>query len=343
MLNTNKKMANAAIILAAGKGTRMYSALPKVLHPVAGKTMVEWVLGVLGAAGVDKCCLVLGEDRTGFEGFLAAHPEVNVAVQQNRLGTGDAVAAAAWSFAGVKPAPFAAGRAVSGAPIDCEMALVATADTPAISAEEIRGFLAAVRASGAPLGVLGMRVTEPKGYGRMVSRGTELLAIVEERDADAETKLIDVCNTGYIFVEKDLLFSLMHSLKPDNVQKEYYLTDVVRYARERGLKPFIHVAREARDFAGINDRAQLADVECWIIRRKIRELMAKGVTFHLPETVYVEGDVEIGADAVVGSGCRLLGKTRIGAGAVIGHGSVLDKVTIQAQERVPPLSVRSGY
>ncbi len=335
-------MKTAAIILAAGKGTRMYSAVPKVLHPVAGRPMVRWVLDALRDAGVDQMCLVLSEERQGFEGFLEAEKSLTVAVQKNRQGTGDAVAAAAWSFAGVTPASFAAGRALSGEKIASDYVLVATADTPAITHGEIRAFLDAAKRSGQGLGVLGMRVPDPQGYGRMVAKGAELVAIVEEKDADAETKKIDVCNTGYLVAETALLFSLLHDLKPDNAQKEYYLTDVVKHARARGLKPFMHVAGEYRDFAGINDRAQLADVEHWLIKRKAKQLMAKGVSIHLPDTVYIEGTVEADADADIGAGCRLIGRTRIGAGAHIGAGSVIQDTVIQPGERVPPLSVRSG-
>lgn len=335
-------MKTAAIVLAAGKGTRMYSAVPKVLHPVAGRPMVRWVLDALRGAGVGQTCLVLSEERQGFEDFLGAEKDLTVAVQKNRLGTGDAVAAAAWSFAGVTPAPYAAGQALSGPKIQSDFVLVATADTPAITQGEIRTFLEALQKSGHGLGVLGMRVPDPKGYGRMVSRGPELLAIVEEKDADAETKKIDVCNTGYIACETALLFGLLHELKPDNSQKEYYLTDVVKHARARGLKPFMHVAAEYRDFAGINDRAQLADVEHWLIKRKARELMAKGVSIHLPDTVYIEGAVEAEADADIGAGCRLIGQTKIGAGAQIGAGSVIQDTVIHPGEKVPPLSVRSG-
>lgn len=335
-------MTTAAIILAAGKGTRMYSAVPKVLHSVAGRPMVRWVLDALRGAGVKHMCLVLSEERQGFEDFLAEEKQLTVAVQKNRLGTGDAVASAAWSFAGVAPASYAEGGALSGPKIQCDYVLVATADTPAIAQGEIKTFLDAVKKSGQGLGVLGMRVPDPKGYGRLVAKGQELISIVEEKDADPETKKIDVCNTGYIACETALLFSLLHDLKPDNAQKEYYLTDVVKHARSRGLKPFMHVAAEFRDFAGINDRAQLADVEHWLIKRKARELMAKGVSIHLPDTVYIESTVEAEADSDIGSGCRLLGKTRIGSGAQIGAGSVIQDTVIHPGEKVPPLSVRSG-
>lgn len=320
----------------------MYSAIPKVLHPVAGRPMVRWVFEALKGAGIDSLCLVLSEERQGFEEFLSQERRLTVAVQRNRLGTGDAVAATAWSFQGVTPASYAAGGHLSGERIQADFVLVATADTPAITSAELKTFLEALKKSGQGLGVLGMRVPEPKGYGRMVAEGSELIAIVEEKDADAETKRIDVCNTGYIACETALLFGLLHELKPDNAQKEYYLTDVVRYARARGLKPLMHVAKEYRDFAGVNDRAQLADVEHWLIKRKARELMAKGVSIHLPDTVYIEGTVEADADADIGSGCRLIGRTKIGGGAKIGAGSVIQDTVIQPGESVPPLSVRQG-
>jgi bifunctional UDP-N-acetylglucosamine pyrophosphorylase/glucosamine-1-phosphate N-acetyltransferase len=261
----------AGIVLAAGKGTRMKSPIPKVLHQVAGRPMVEWVLGALAEAGVAKACVVLGDDLTGFEEFLEKRRDLTVAIQSNRKGTGDAVASAAFAFKGVRPAGFAAGRHHSGPEVTADWTLVCTGDTPALRGDVLKAFLADVIQSGAALGVLGFRPADPKGYGRLVgSRRAperELEAIVEDRDTTPEQKTITVCNTGMIAARTDVLFDLVRELEPNNDQREYYLTDCVSLARKRGLGAVMHVAPEARDFAGVNDREQLAQVENWMITR----------------------------------------------------------------------------
>lgn len=313
---------------------------------------------VLNEVGIEKNCVVLSEDRTGFEDFFERNPGLSIAIQKNRQGTGDAVAATAWSFAGVKPAAFAAGEAFRGTPIDASHVLIMAGDVPAVRAATLRAFIDDVRAKGAAVGVLGMRVPDPKGYGRLVLKGAELQGIVEEKDADAETKKINVCNTGIFFVETRVLFELVAQLTPNNAQKEYYLTDIVGHARAQGKGAVAYVSDDWRDFAGINDRAQLADVERWLITRRTQELMASGVTLHQPESQYIEPEVEIGPDTDVAPGCRLFGATRIGrncrigAGvtlrdttvgdrAEIGDGAVVGRVTVGSGEFLPPLSART--
>lgn len=336
----------------------MKSDLPKVLHPVAGLTMLERVIAVLRDVGVEKSCVVLSEDRAGFESFFERHADLNVAIQKNRQGTGDAVAATAWSFAGVKPASFAAGEALCGAPLTERHVLIMAGDVPAVRPATLRAFIEDVRAKGAAIGVLGMRVPDPKGYGRLLLDGAELKGIVEEKDADAATKKIDVCNTGIFFVQTSVLFELVAKLTPSNAQREYYLTDIVAHARSIGHTAVAYVSDQWQDFAGINDRAQLAAVEGWLVQRRVQELMAAGVTLHLPESQYVEPEVEVGPDTEVGPGCRLYGATRIGRGcrigagvtlrdtivgdrADIGDGAVVGPVSVSAGEFVPALSART--
>ena len=185
-----------------------------------------------------------------------------------------------------------------------------------------------------------MRLPHPHGYGRMVTDGGQLTAIVEEKDADAATRSITLCNTGIMLARVDALFAALCRLTPNNAQKEYYLTDSVGHARALGYSVYAHESSDWQEFSGINDRIQLAAVESWLMSRKRRELMAEGVTVHLPESVYVEDTVEVGADTLIESGCHLSGNTRIGSNCVIGAGSVLRNVTIAKGERVPPLSVR---
>jgi len=356
----SKRPTAAGLVLAAGKGTRMKSALPKVLHPVAGRPMLAWVVSALSAAGAAPACVVLSEHHDSFAPFLAAHPEVRIAVQKNCLGTGDAVAAAAFAFAGATPAPYAAGALVHGAPIACDVVLIAAGDVPAVRGDELAAFLHAFHASGAAVGVLGMRMPQPKGYGRLVTDGGLLEAIVEERDADERIRRIDVCNSGVIAAKSRVLFPLLHALTQENAQREYYLTDIVRHARVRGLDLMVYTTDAWRDFAGVNNRAQLAEVEAWLIARERQALMAGGATLHLPETIYVEADVVVGADSEIGAGARLYAGTRLGAGvrvgpgvtvagatvgdrAVLGAGSVIEKdCVIPAGSHVPPLSVRTA-
>ena len=332
----------AGIILAAGKGTRMKSALPKVLHPLAGLPMLEWVVEALRSAGIGPLCLVLSEDTQGFDAYLAANKDLSVAIQKNRQGTGDAVAAAAWSFNGVKPAPYAAGHVLQGTPIDARHVLISAGDTPALGAAALNAFVDQALDAKAPISVLGMKIPEPFGYGRMVLDGSKLRAIIEEKDADASTRRIDVVNTGIILAEKELLFDLLAELKPNNSQNEYYLTDCVKLAWQRGLQVHAHVSEAWTEFLGINDRAQLSRVEAVLMRRKLDALMLTGVTVRLPDTVYIDQSVTIAPDAEIGANVTLRGKTDIGARAQIGAGSVLENVRVAAGEKVPPLSVKIG-
>ena len=330
----------AGLVLAAGKGTRMRSSVPKVLHTVAGRPMLEWTLRCLDQVGVSNICLVLSEDRNGFAPFLARWPGLSIAVQRNRQGTGDAVAAAAWSFAGVQPPGFAAGYALQGQPIECSYVLIMAGDVPAVEATAIGAFIAATQASAAPMAVLGMHQADPTGYGRMRTNGEELLDITEEKDADTATRRLSLCNTGILLVDKGLLFGVLPALKPHNAQGEYYLTDCVQLARAQGRRVLAHVQADSEQFAGINDRTQLAAVEALMIRRKRLALMVSGVALQLPESIYVEPTVEIGADTLVAAGCHLSGATRVGEHCFIGAGSVLKNIVIRSGEHVPPHTVR---
>lgn len=352
----------AAIILAAGKGTRLRSVLPKVLHQVAGRPMLGWVTQVLKAAGFAEQCVVLSEDLGDFKSFLAREAGLRVAIQQNRLGTGDAVAATAWSFAGAQPASYAKGYALAGqgpaSLITSRFVLIAAGDVPGMRSSELAAFMTAFQQSGAAVGVLGMRVPDPRGYGRLVlGHNDELLEIVEEKDASPDVKRLDICNTGVMAVETATLFRLLQVLTPNNAQSEYYLTDIVRHARRQNQRAMAYLAAEHRDYAGVNDRQQLNEVETWLLKRLRQGLMASGVTLRLPETIYIEADVGVEADTEIGPGCRLAGRThvgagsrlgshavvtdcRIGAGARIGDGAVLEGCIIAEGTVVPPLTVR---
>lgn len=352
----------AGIVLAAGKGTRMRSDRPKVLHALAGRPMLDWVTAALESAGVKALCVVLSEDLTGFGPFLEQRPGLSVALQINRLGTGDAVASAAYAFAGAKTAPFAKGKLARGgqlSPSKDAMILISAGDTPALDPAGLKRFVEAAAAEKAAVSVLGMRPASPFGYGRMLIKENggmrHLERIVEEKDCTENERQVGVVNTGLIAARADVLFDLIAELKDDNAQREYYLTDCVALARKRGLLVTAHVAEDAASFAGINDRRQLAAVETTLVRRKVEQLMLAGVTVRLPDSVYVDwnvsadGDAEVGAGAVLLAGTRLGRGAKIGAGAVlegvevgegaeVGAGSVLTRTKVKAGETLPPLT-----
>ncbi|MBM4250413.1 MAG: bifunctional N-acetylglucosamine-1-phosphate uridyltransferase/glucosamine-1-phosphate acetyltransferase [Deltaproteobacteria bacterium] len=330
----------AGLVLAAGKGTRMKSALPKVLHPVCGRPMIGWTLSTLASIGVQSVVTVVSEDQPELLRYLRDYPAIRVAAQRNRQGTGDAVAAAAGLFAGVEPPPFAAGNILQGQQVSNPIVLILAGDVPGIHPDSLRRFLASMEANHADLAVLGMRVPQPHGYGRMVTKDAALFAIVEEKDASPSERAINLCNTGIMAARVEVLFAALKMLKPDNAQQEYYLTDCVKHARSLGYKVCAHETDQWQEFSGINDREQLASVASWLMARKRRDLMLSGVTIQQPESVYVEDTVEIGPDTVIESGCHLAGATRIAAGSVVGAGSVIKNVTVATAAVIPPNSVK---
>ncbi len=317
----------AAIILAAGKGTRMKSKTPKVLLSACGIPVLEWVLRGLAKAGVNESCLIVSDETQPFKEILAANSGLSVAIQKNRLGTGDAAASAAWSFSDVKIPSYAAGSHQHGKVLSNEYVLICAGDVPAPEPEEYQKFLQFCFDKNADVAVLGMDVPDPKGYGRLVTTGESLLKIVEEKDADEKTKKITACNTGILFFKTKVLFELLGELTTNNSQKEYYLTDCVEKARDKGLTCWTLVSKNYKVFQGVNDREQLSSIETLINSRMIRSHMVSGVSFHLPETTLLDADVKIGSDTFVSPGLTAKGKTIIGAGCKIGpHVTLIDAV-----------------
>jgi len=258
-----------AIVLAAGKGTRMKSTLPKVLHAVGGKPMVEHVLGALVGAGVSDICLVLSEEWQQFQPVLSQWPHARVCIQKDRLGTGHAVATAAAAFSKGSLAPYAPSTLIKGSPSVADHILICTGDTPALRSETLKEFIQTSMNSTCSIAVAGMRVPEPKGYGRLIQDTSGALTrIVEENDADEATKNINLCNTGVIFARTDLLFDLLKGVKNQNAKHEYYLTDMFEIARQQGHQTLVFEASPWQDFSGINDPSQLAQVQTWMQERK---------------------------------------------------------------------------
>jgi bifunctional UDP-N-acetylglucosamine pyrophosphorylase/glucosamine-1-phosphate N-acetyltransferase len=312
-----------AVILAAGKGTRMRSADPKVLFPVLGRPLVQRVVDAARDAGCTDIVAVVGygEDRV-----RAALPGVTCARQEGLQGTGQAVAAA-------RHAADFGGRTV----------LVLPGDVPLLRGQTLRRLLSRHRESGAAITVLSMAPPDPTGYGRLV-RGPDgqVERIVEQRDASAEEQRIGEVNTAVYAMSGDLLFgddAAVDALTTDNEQKEYLLTDVVGIARSRGLRVDGHLLDDPEEVAGINDRAQLAALESALRARIATRWMQAGVSMDDPASVRIEEAVELDRDVVLGAGVELRGRCSVAEGAVIGKGCQLMDVTIGAGAVVEPYVV----
>ncbi len=270
------------VILAAGKGTRMLSARPKVLHAVAGRSMLGHVLATALAAGSDRLAVVIGPDmepvRAEAEGLA---PGVQVVVQAEQRGTADAVLAA---------------RSLIGA--HNGDVLVLYADTPLIQPATLKSLRGALDA-GAAVAVLGFDAADPSGYGRLISDPAgRLLAIREERDATDAERLTRLCNSGVMAFRCPNLLLLLAGIDNRNAKGEYYLTDAVALARAHGLEARAVVCPED-EVLGVNSRMQLAEAEAGFQRRARRSAMAGGATLNAPETVWFSHDTRIGRDVLI--------------------------------------------
>ena len=312
-----------AILLAAGKGTRMKSQKPKILHQIWETPIIERVIKATLATGTTELCLVLSQIHPELHHLLHQHPEIRVCLQPHQGGTGEAVAAASAAFDLEQPAS-STGSLVHGSPLTTRHVIILCGDTPALNNDTLNQFMKHCHENNAELAVLATDHQNPKGYGRIIrNRAGNVTAIIEERDADPKTRMIKTCNTGIFFAETKLLFHLVSQLNTNNSQGEYYLTDCFAAAIQQGVKPIVYVAENPTQFTGINNRQQLADLEAQMIAQKRLELMTEGVTFHLPSTIYVSEEATIGQDTEIWPGAVICGKTRIGKECHIGANAVL--------------------
>ena len=270
-----------AIVLAAGEGTRMRSTLPKVLHVIAGRTLLAHVLSALAKAGGTQTAVVVGPDRedVAAEAKRIA-PNAQTFVQAERRGTAHAV--------------LAAKDAIKKAADDV---LVIFGDTPLILPETLAGLRGAL-IDGAAVAVLGFRPADPKGYGRLVTQGNELLAIVEEADATDAQRAITLCNGGLMAIAGQHALAILEKIGNANRKSEFYLTDAVTVAREMALRAVaLEVAED--EVSGINTKAQLAAAEAVTQQRLRTAAMEAGVTLVAPETVYLCADTKLGKDVTI--------------------------------------------
>ena len=292
----------ATVILAAGQGTRMKSALIKILHPLAGRQMIRHVLLAVQGVGADRIVCVVGYQREQVKDALASLPGIDFAVQEDQLGTGHALLCAAESLAG----------------FDGDL-LVCYGDTPLLTRDTLHEVVRVHRAHGAPATLLVALLDDPTGYGRVVldSEGG-VMRIVEQKDADEKTRQIGLINTGVYCFSWKTVGPLLDRLSTDNAQGEWYLTDVMEMLAEAGTPARSVILEDPQELMGVNDRAQLAEAEA-VLRDRIRKrLMREGVTFVSPESTLVDADVQIGPDTVIYPGVIIEGVSSVGRESVIG-------------------------
>ncbi|HWK43704.1 MAG TPA: bifunctional UDP-N-acetylglucosamine diphosphorylase/glucosamine-1-phosphate N-acetyltransferase GlmU [Stellaceae bacterium] len=271
----------AALVLAAGKGTRMNSDLPKVMHKVAGRSMLAHVLDRLATLQPDRVVVVAGPAMPTVEAAAAGH---GLAIQETARGTAHAVAAAR--------------DALADAAFDT--VLVAYGDTPLLGAETLARLVAARREADAAVVVLGMRPDDPSPYGRLlVKPDGSLEAIVEAADATPDQRAIGLVNSGVMAIDGRRLFALIDQIDDHNAKGEFYLTDIVAKARAEGL-PCRVVEAPADELVGVNSRADLAAAEAVLQGRLRRAAMAGGATLTEPASVFLSADTVLGRDVTIG-------------------------------------------
>jgi len=288
-----------AVILAAGDSTRMKSSISKVLHPVAGRPLIAHVMEAIARTDIHAAALVVGRDAEAVT--KAARRDgmrLNAYVQQERKGTGHAV--------------LAAREAIKAGYDDV---LVAYGDVPLITDAPLRAARAGL-AAGNDIVVIGFHTANPTGYGRLLVKDGELLAIREEKDATDAERAVTWCNSGLMAINGAKALDLLSRITNDNAKGEYYLTDLVEIARAQGGRVTAVDAPEA-ELSGCNNRAELAVIETLWQQRRRHELMLSGVTMIAPETVFLAYDTVIGQDAVIEP------NVVFGPGAVVEGGAVI--------------------
>jgi bifunctional UDP-N-acetylglucosamine pyrophosphorylase/glucosamine-1-phosphate N-acetyltransferase len=298
------------VILAAGKGTRMKSRLPKVLHRAAGLPLLDWVLRAAAALEPATLTVVVGHEADQVRAHLAGSTAETV-LQEPQLGTGHALLQTEARLAGHRGT-----------------VLLLSGDVPMLTGRTLAALAAHHRASGAGATVATALVERPYGYGRIVRHEGRIARIVEERDASPAEREIREINSGIYAFDLGPLFGALRAIGSSNAQGEYYLPDLVGIYRRQGIAVETFVIDRVDEIRGINSRTELAEVSRIVRQQKNEELMASGVTLVDPATTYVEADVQVGQDTVIHPGVTLEGRTIVGAGCEIRSGCRLTNATV---------------
>ncbi|MFC2769970.1 MAG: bifunctional UDP-N-acetylglucosamine diphosphorylase/glucosamine-1-phosphate N-acetyltransferase GlmU [Streptococcus gordonii] len=322
-------MTNYAIILAAGKGTRMKSDLPKVLHKVAGISMLEHVFRSVNAINPEKTVTVIGHKAELVEQVLAGQTEF--VRQTEQLGTGHAVMMA-------EPVL----ENLTG------QTLVIAGDTPLITGESLKNLIAFHINHKNVATILTAEADNPFGYGRIVrNQHGEVLKIVEQKDASDFEQQIKEINTGTYVFDNARLFEALKNINTNNAQGEYYITDVIGIFRENGEKVGAYTLKDFDESLGVNDRVALATAEGVMRRRINQQHMVNGVSFVNPDATYIDVDVEIAPEVQVEANVTLKGQTKIGAETILTNGtyivdSVIGERTVITNSMIEESSVADG-
>ena len=310
------------VILAAGQGSRMKSALPKVLHPIAGRPMLHHVIATAKQLGAEKIHTVIGH---GAEKVLETTNEasVNWVTQSEQLGTGHAVA-----------------QALPDLPDDARV-LVLYGDVPLTRHETLDGLVGTLDDN--TLGLLTVTMDNPQGYGRIVRNADgKVQSIVEQKDASAEQQQIREVNTGILAVSAKHLKNWLPTLSNSNAQGEYYLTDIIAMAVDQGLGVSVSQPENPFEVQGVNNRLQLAELERWFQRQQADRLMTEGATLADPARLDVRGELSIGNDLWIDVNVVFEGKVNLGSNVSIGPGCVIKDTTIADGAEIKANSVIEG-
>ncbi|MCI5162747.1 MAG: bifunctional N-acetylglucosamine-1-phosphate uridyltransferase/glucosamine-1-phosphate acetyltransferase [Candidatus Electrothrix sp. AX5] len=343
-MSTPKSTPNiSAVILAAGKGTRMKSDQAKVLHELFFKPMLHHVLDSVAATDIGQIAVIVGHQRKQVLASLQEAPtpyNFTPVVQEEQLGTGHAVLCAESACA------------------SADLVMILCGDTPLIRPETLQAMIDRHQESKSVLTLMTTVLDDPFGYGRIITDEEDgVVAIVEQKDASAEQRAFQEVNAGIYLVDADFLFSALQQVGTDNSQGEVYLTDIVSIATKQGhrVEKFVHTP--AIDVLGVNSRVELAQAHSELQMRHNREVMLSGVTMYCPESILISPDCQIGQDCVVQAGAHITGGSiigkevqlasgavlyncQIGDNAVIGANSVLQNCIIEDGAVVPPLTLR---
>jgi bifunctional UDP-N-acetylglucosamine pyrophosphorylase/glucosamine-1-phosphate N-acetyltransferase len=314
----------STVILAAGEGTRMKSATPKVLHRIAGRTLVEHAVRAAAGTDPEHLAVVVGHGRAAVAEHLDSLAldigrKVTVAVQDEQHGTGHAV-----------------GCGLAELPADLTgTVLVSYGDVPLLDADTLRALLAEHTESGNAVTVLTSVVADPTGYGRIVRAADgSVQAIVEQKDATPQQRDITEINSGVYAFDAAVLRDGLSRLSTDNSQGELYLTDVLGIARQDGKRVGVLVAADPWLVEGVNDRVQLARLGAELNRRLVERWMREGVTIVDPATTWLDADVQLGRDVLIEPGVQLKAGTVVGEGAQIGPDTTLSGCAVGAGAKV---------
>lgn len=331
----------SVVVLAAGKGTRMRSEKAKVLHEVFGKPMVHHVIEAVQALTPRRVIAILGHQKERVRAALDGY-EVEIVIQQEQLGTGHAVQ-----------------MTRAAIPENDGLVMILCGDSPLISSQSLQKMYENHCRTQADLTLMTTILDDPTGYGRIITSGDMIAAIVEEKEADEAQKKIQEINAGIYLADRQFLFEALETVTPENTQGEFYLTDIVEYGVSRGRNVQKTINAVPMEVLGVNSRVELEAAHRRMQQQRNIVLMQQGVTLHNSDTIRVSTSAQIGLDTVVhnnvditgdctiGSCCTLesgvsLHNCSIGENVHIGANSVLENCTVASESVVPPLTYKSG-